>query len=627
MTLADIRSERLGESSADTEGDALHLCRLAAESIFLGQFEDARRALGTLWQGVGSRPRTDGFSLPTAAEVFLQCGVLSGWIGSSQHIGGAQEAAKDLISQALRTFESLGEAAKVSEAQYELAICYWRLGALDEARVILFEALRGLPIDDVGPRAKILIRQTLVEISARRYHDAWNILREAAPVFEHANEALKGRWHGQRALVLRRLATAEGRADYVDRAIIEFTAAIYHYERANHSRYCGNNLNNLAMLLHRIGRYEEAHENLDRARSIFVNLKDSGSVAQVDDTRARVLVAEGRYEEARRVIAGAIRALEEGGEQALLADAMVVQGVALGRLGEHEKSLELLRSAIDTAEYAGAPESAGHAALALIEEHGAERLSVAEAYEAYRRADRLLAHTQDVEDVARLRACARIVLDGQYAGARHGEKFSLPHAVKEFEAGFIKQALDVEGGSVSRAARRLGVTHQTLAHMLKSRHEALLGARTPAVPRRRSIIRIREARRPPNCALPAPLEFVTILHVEDNALVAGVVKDMLEVEGWRVEGCAEASAGLRQLEGDARYDLLIVDHDLPDMSGLDLVRRVRGLPMRHSLPVIMLSANECEADARVAGIDAFLRKPDGVSSLAETVTRLLDAEG
>jgi hypothetical protein len=68
-----------------------------------------------------------------------------------------------------------------------------------------------------------------------------NILKDAEPVFEFAGDALKGRWHGQKALVLRRRATAEGKTDYADRAVIEFTAAIYHYEQAGHEGYCARN--------------------------------------------------------------------------------------------------------------------------------------------------------------------------------------------------------------------------------------------------------------------------------------------------------------------------------------------------------------------------------------------------
>jgi tetratricopeptide (TPR) repeat protein len=327
MNLADERLRELDNTSLTENERVLLRCSVAADLIHKGQYEAAREALGELWPGVGLKPEVKRLPPATAAEVLLQCGTLTGWLGSARNVAGAQEQAQDLLSEALRKFKSQGRRAKVSEAQYELAMCYWRLGSYDESRVTLEEALKGLGEHDGELKAKVLIRRTLVEVWTGRYHEAWKVLEEAAAFFDGCGDALKGRWHGQRGLVLRRLATAERRSDYADRAIIEFTAAIYHYEQARHERYCATNLNNLAMLLYKLGRYKEAHEHLDRAEFIFGRLKDPGNLAQVDETRARVFLAEKRYREADLIIAGAVKTFEQGGELALLADALTVQGV------------------------------------------------------------------------------------------------------------------------------------------------------------------------------------------------------------------------------------------------------------------------------------------------------------
>ena len=395
-----------------------------------------------------------------------------------------------MLSEAARKFRSQGTPAKVSEAQYELGMCYWRLGSHDEARVVMAEALKPLMDADVELKAKILIRRTVVEIWENRYYEALSILKEAEPVFNSAGDALKGRWHGQMGLVLDKLATAERNADRYDSAIIEYTAAIYHYEQARHERYCGNNLNNLAMLLYKLGRYRDAHEHLDRAQLIFTKLKDTGSLAQVNETRARVLVAEKKYRDADRIIAGVIKAFEAGGESGLLADALTVQGVVWARLGAHESSLDILRQAVKVAQGSGALTQAGHAALTLIEEHGVTwRLSESEAVKLYSRADELLRDTQDAEDIARLRTCARIVIKRLSGMQLHDKNFSFYGAVQEVEARLIEQALELEGGSITSAAKRLGLKRQTLSHMLQVRHKKLLDKRTPPIPRRRSIIK------------------------------------------------------------------------------------------------------------------------------------------
>jgi tetratricopeptide (TPR) repeat protein len=490
MTLADERLKELDNPSL-TEGErALLRCQVAADLIHKGQYETAREALGGLWLGIGQRPPVSNLPPAVDAEVLLRCGTLTGWLGSVRNVSGAQEQAKDMLSEAERKFRSQGMPAKAAEAQYELGICYWRLGAYDDARVIMREALKPLSDADVELKAKIHIRRTLVEISEDRYNEALSILKEAEPVFESANDALKGRWHGQRAIILLKLATAERRPDYTDRAIVEFTAAIYHYEQAKHERYCALNLNNLAFLLCKLGRYRDAHEHLDRAQLIFTRLKDSGNLAQVDETRARVLIAEKRYREADRIMAGVIKTLEQGGESALLADALTVQGVVWARLRGFESSMNILRHAMRVAQDAGALTNAGLAALTLIEEHGATfRLSESELAKLYRRAHDFLKDTQDAEDKERLLACALIVIKRLSGMQMHDKNFSFYGAVHELEARLIEQALELEGGSVSRAARRLGLKHQSLSHMLRARHRKLFDKRTPPEKRLKSIIK------------------------------------------------------------------------------------------------------------------------------------------
>ena len=490
VTLADEHLKELDDISLSTDERILIRCGVVGDLIHKGQYEAAREALGELWLGVGRRPPVNDLPPTVEAEVMLRCGALTRLLGTAQNVAGAQEQAKDMLSEAARTFRALGLPAKVSETQYELAMCYWWLGQHDEARVILQEALKPLTDADTELKAMILIRRTIVEVWDNKYYDALNILKEAEPVFESANDALKGRWHGQKGLVLRRLGTAEGQADYFDRAIIEYTAAIFHYEQARHERYCGINLNNIAFLLYKLGRYGEAHEYLDRAQLIFTKLKDPGILAQVDETRARVLVAEKRYLDAERIIASVIQVFEQGGESALLADALSIQGVVWARLGAHEASINILREAVKVAQESGALTQAGHAALTLIEEHGMSwRLPQTDLANTFGRAGSFLKGSQDVEDKERLLACAQMVIKRLSGMQLHEKNFSFYGAVHELEAKLIEQALELEGGSITRAAERLGLKRQALSQMLQARHKKLFAKRTPPIPRLKSIIK------------------------------------------------------------------------------------------------------------------------------------------
>ena len=83
----------------------------------------------------------------------------------------------------------------------------------------------------------------------------------------------------------------------------------------------------------------------------------------------------------------------------MLADALTVQGVVWARLGGFDASINILKQAVRVAQDAGAPTSAGHAALTLIEEHGMTwRLSEGDVVKVYGQADGLLKDTQDAED-------------------------------------------------------------------------------------------------------------------------------------------------------------------------------------------------------------------------------------
>jgi tetratricopeptide (TPR) repeat protein len=489
MNLADERLKELDNLSLNASERALLRCDVAADLMLRGQYEAAAEALCELWRGVGERPNVEGLDERTTAEVILQAGVLSGWLGSCRQLAGTQEAAKNLISESAALFESHGETSRAAVARADLALCYWREGSYDEARVLLTGAFEG--VTETLWKAKIITRQATVEFSAGRHNVALTLLEEHAPMFdEQVGHAIQGSFHNVLAIVLKQLGLTEGRQDYLDRAIIEYTAAIHHQEQAGHERFRATNENNLANLLRRLGRYRQAHDHLDRAGAILRRLNDAGLLAQTDETRANVFLAEKKYREADRVITRAIQTLEQGGAAALLAEALTTQGVAWARLGNIDGSIKVLRHAVRVAEEAGALSNAGLAVLTLIEEHGARRtVQQKELYELYQRADRLLKDTQHPETLVRLRACARIVMRRLAGIQRDDKNFTFFNAVHEFEEKLIEWALEEAQGSVVQAARLLSLRHQTFSSMLSQRHKKLLVKRSPREKRLRSIIK------------------------------------------------------------------------------------------------------------------------------------------
>jgi DNA-binding response OmpR family regulator len=113
-----------------------------------------------------------------------------------------------------------------------------------------------------------------------------------------------------------------------------------------------------------------------------------------------------------------------------------------------------------------------------------------------------------------------------------------------------------------------------------------------------------------------------ILIVEDSAPTRDLLQRSLEEAGHSVSLASRLSTGMRlALEGD--FELAIVDVMLPDGSGLDVCRAVRGRGA--SLPILILSARS-EVEDRIAGLDAggddYLRKPFALGELRARIRAL-----
>lgn len=286
---------RINDPGLSLDERAKLRCELAKHYEQLWNFNAAREALGDLWKRVGEHPNLEGLQEETKGEVWLRAGALTGWIGSLRQIEGAEESAKNFITQSITIFESLNLPEKISEAQIDLAYCYWRQGAFDEARVLLQEALARPSQLENDIRAIGIVRSAIVEESAMRLHDCLYICTVHSELFETlSNIAIKGKFHNEFGMVLKDLGVAEQRQDYIDRALIEFTAAGVYFEQSNLTRHQACVENNIGFLFGTIKRYREAHEHLDRAQALFTSLKDKVHNAQVDETRARVMIAEGQ---------------------------------------------------------------------------------------------------------------------------------------------------------------------------------------------------------------------------------------------------------------------------------------------------------------------------------------------
>jgi tetratricopeptide (TPR) repeat protein len=470
-------------------------CQLARQFERTGNYAAACGAMDDLWPGVGKRPRLDTLDAYTSAEVLLRIGVLTGWIGNIKLIKGSQEIAKSLLNESLEIFKTVGDVKKVAETQTEIALCYLREGSIDVARTLFADALARLDDRDGDLKALAVLRSAIGELLASRLNDALHILTTAVSLFEaSANHVLRGAFHNELGIVLRKLGGRESHEDHIESVLKHFTAASFHYDQAGHTRYQGGLENNLALFLLEIGRLAEAHEHLDCAQAVFTKLNDSISLAEVEESRARVLLAEGEISKAEKILEAAIRSLERGDQKSTLAEALTTRGVALSRLGRWIEALASFERAIDIAEQAGDFEKAGLAALALIEELP-EHLTEDELCLILERARGFLKYTQNTATLRRLTECAWHALSIIHTTRPDWTTFSLTETLRRHEGRFIQMALEDSGGSVTKAATLLGLPgHQSLNFILQHRHPELLSARTPIKRRRRSTLKLVESR-------------------------------------------------------------------------------------------------------------------------------------
>lgn len=126
---------------------------------------------------------------------------------------------------------------------------------------------------------------------------------------------------------------------------------------------------------------------------------------------------------------------------------------------------------------------------------------------------------------------------------------------------------------------------------------------------------------------PAP----RVLVVEDNPVNLELVTELLEQEGCEVLAAESAEAGLR-LAAAEQPDLVLMDLQLPGMTGYEATRHLKAAPATASIPVLALTSHAMRGDdlkAREAGCDAHLTKPLNTNLFRKTLRQFLsqDTEG
>jgi len=403
-------------------------CNLAKQMEKLGEYESAAEAMAEFWPDRNKTPIIQDLDIETSGRVLLRVGNLIGFLCGPNLAENNQERSKDLITQSMEFFERAGASEHASEARGDLALCYWREGAFDEARIHLTEALHQLGDSESDLKAVLLVRMGIIEERTRRLQNALGYYAQAEPLVANSQDhVLKGAFHAEVALVFRRLAAPENGEDYMDRALIEYAAARFHYEQAGNERHQARIESNLGYLYHTIRRNKDALRHLDSARGLFSKLGDTALVANVDDSRARVFIAEGMYAEAERIVLDAVAEFEKSDAMASLGEALTTHGVCLARMGKYSMAQTVLGRAMEVSLNAGDLEGSGRAAITMLEEL-ASSVPHRDQAELFRRAAELLGLSNEPTVLKRLINCGSRTLGDETVPTKRRLRVFLCHA-------------------------------------------------------------------------------------------------------------------------------------------------------------------------------------------------------
>ena len=117
----------------------------------------------------------------------------------------------------------------------------------------------------------------------------------------------------------------------------------------------------------------------------------------------------------------------------------------------------------------------------------------------------------------------------------------------------------------------------------------------------------------------------TILYVEDNEMNRKIVRDLLKRTSYQVIEAFDGEAGVA-MALEKRPDLILMDIQLPKISGMEAMRRLRTDPSMANTPIVAITSFALSGDeqkAREAGATAYLAKPYSPFDLLNLIRKLL----
>ena len=268
-----------------------------------GAFDEALSALRGVWEDTTADPNIAELDSRQAAETYLRCGALIGFLGHIRQIPTGQEKSKNLLTKARSLFLEMYDQPKIAECENYLALAYWRMGEFNEAESWIDEARSHELIETSDIRLYTHVIHNLVLLSKQKYVEVCENFAELKDTFAaHGDDFLVGSMYNNFGVAHRNLGNTREALDSI------LTARDFFRSSGNKIQVALAE-NNLSQIYKTERLFTDAHASIDRATVLFKEIGDRTREGFSLDTKALIYFDEGKYTEALDTINRAIAIL------------------------------------------------------------------------------------------------------------------------------------------------------------------------------------------------------------------------------------------------------------------------------------------------------------------------------
>ena len=284
-----------------------------------GKFDQALQELRGVWDDTTKEPDVTHLEKRLAAETYLRCGALIGFLGHIRLIPTAQDRSKNLLTEARSRFLEIYDPEKIAECDNYIALAYWRTGESNEAISWIEEAQSYKLDEDSDTRLYTYVTHGLILLSQKKFAEVCANFTAVEHLFtDEADPFLTGSIYNNFGLASKNLGNMTASLLALQKARDLFTAS-------GHKLQIALAENNLAQLHKTERRFERAHAAVDRSIQLYRDIKDRTREGFTWDTKALIYFDEGRYDEALTTVNKAISILGRSENYAYLSDTLATK--------------------------------------------------------------------------------------------------------------------------------------------------------------------------------------------------------------------------------------------------------------------------------------------------------------